>query len=330
MINDSSARNSSGSLKLPGYEFYHVKLDVNDNNENAPLFPKSERKIEVHSRLKEALAGTVSKDRGSRSSVRKVAILSRSESIPKMAYIDDWKKIASKSIDSNVNRSAEDIEKRQKIANQAKHQKESTDILARSRWRRDPIKERLLFLTGHASHEVSDQEYVNHLDKILLDKHNEKERQTIHDLAELERDREWLWSVKYDNDFTAMEMASLNHRRKERADAAEYKLNKQDAMFCGAGKDALYTVAARTQGLDKMRNIKELRRTHEENIDNLIQAGLAHPRRTWLPQATELEDAALRRLLAAEVINDVYRESDTVIKDTMTLQEQEEEEGYAL
>ena len=43
----------------------------------------------------------------------------------------------------------------------------SVDRLCVSKWRRDPIHERLLFLTGHAKHQIEDPEYVKHLDRIL-------------------------------------------------------------------------------------------------------------------------------------------------------------------
>ena len=43
----------------------------------------------------------------------------------------------------------------------------ATSRLARSKWRRDPIKERLLFLTGTGFSHMESPEYVNYLEEIL-------------------------------------------------------------------------------------------------------------------------------------------------------------------
>jgi len=202
----------------------------------------------------------------------------------------------------------------------------SVDRLARSKWRRDPIHERLLFLTGHSQHFIDDPDYVKHLDGILKRKHNEKENQIMAALAEVERDREWLWSVKYDLDFSVMEKASLDQHRVERKEAEEAELNRQDAMFSSAGKQTFYTIATRTHGLDGMRNVKELRQKHKDNIKNNIRRGIANPRCTWLLHSMENADKKMKTFLKAETASDLYLESEGVIQDTATLQEQEEEQ----
>merc|ERR1719233_1935045 len=148
--------------------------------------------------------------------------------------------------------------------------------MARSKYRRDPIHERLLFLTGHSQHQIQNPDYVKHLDGILRAKHDEKESNRQSELAEAERDREWLWSVKYDLDFTQMEKATLEAHRVERKEAEEAELNRQDAMFSSAGKQTFYTIATRTHGLDGMRNVKELRQKHKDNIKNNIRRGIAN------------------------------------------------------
>ena len=59
----------------------------------------------------------------------------------------------------------------------------------------------------------------------------------------------------------------------------------------------------------------------------LDNAGLANPRCTWLLHTMENEDDAMAELLAAETVNDLYLASEKTIQDTMTLAEQDEEEG---
>jgi len=203
----------------------------------------------------------------------------------------------------------------------------SSDRMARSKYRRDPIHERLLFLTGHSQHQIQNPDYVKHLDGILRAKHDEKESNRQSELAEAERDREWLWSVKYDLDFTQMEKATLEAHRVERKEEAEAELNRQDAMFSSAGKQSFYSIATRTHGLDKMRNISQLKAMHEEIIKENVKKGLANPRCTWLLHTMENDDDALAELLAAETVNDLYLASEKTIQDTMTLAEQDEEEG---
>jgi len=207
-----------------------------------------------------------------------------------------------------------------------KSQITSVDRLALSKWRRDPIHERLLFLTGHKEHQSHDPDYVKHLDSILQTKHDEKDAACMADLAETERHREWLWRVKYDLDFAEMEQESLDQHREERRDAAEAELNRQDAMYSSAGKQSFYTVAHRTHGLDKMRNIKALRAMHNDIMEDVVRKGLAHPRCTWLLHAIENEDQDLDQFLSAETILDIYLGSENVIQDTATLEEQNEDD----
>ena len=66
----------------------------------------------------------------------------------------------------------------------------------------------------------------------------------------------------------------MEAHRVERKEAAEAELNRQDAMFSSAGKQTFYSIATRTHGLDKMRNISQLKAMHEEIIRENVKKGI--------------------------------------------------------
>lgn len=223
----------------------------------------------------------------------------------------------------NLNRAATNarINARKEARN---NQQISTNRLARSKWRRDPIKERLLFLTGHGEAHVEDSDYVHHLERILAEKHSEKERMGTNALASLERDRAWFWRVKYDIDFDALEAASLAKHREERAIAMARAEGKQDAFFVAPTKQELYTIAPRTPGLNAERNIENVKKTHIDNMKQNMENGTGYCRLTRLSTLAERRDKELKEVIAATDCLDLYKQSEPVIGDVLTVDEQNE------
>lgn len=209
----------------------------------------------------------------------------------------------------------------------AKNQQIAMSRLARSKWRRDPIKERLLFLTGVGSSQIESPDYINYLEGILAEKHQERESSVIKELASLEVDREWLWRVKKDVDFTALEKASLEQERAVRAAAAAEEQDRQGAIFSAAKEMDLYTIAARTQGLDANRNVEKVIASHEQKMRENAENGEGYIRCTWLLDLNERRVDVMAPLLAAKDAREVFIAAEDVIQDIPTVEDQEEEEA---
>jgi len=313
----------------------------NDNNER-----KIKQKIEDHKPDKDPIylgyADIVNKTKGPMKAKRIPAFQKERETSADSRQSEWLRFLPNLSKVKGVNINSEDVEEVRAVPRPDRTRPEKrakklipsqvtfVDRLARSKWRRDPIHERLLYLTGHTQHKVDDLDYVKHMDNILQTKHNEKMGRRIAALAEIERDREWLWSVKYDLDFSHMEQSSLEQHRVERQEAEEAELNRQDAMFSSAGKQTFYTVATRTDGLDKMRNIKELRETHRRKNQKNIEKGIAHPRRTWLLPCLENKDRDMEDFVKAETVSELYLASEQIIRDTAPVQDQLQQEEEKL
>ena len=75
----------------------------------------------------------------------------------------------------------------------------------------------------------------------------------IKSLASLEVDREWLWRVKREVDFVDLEKQTLDGERAARAVAAAEQQDRQGMLLSAPKEIDLYTIAARTYGLDANR-----------------------------------------------------------------------------
>jgi len=208
----------------------------------------------------------------------------------------------------------------------AKNQQIAMSRLSRSKWRRDPIKERLLFLTGTGAAQTESPEYVNYLEDILEEKHFEHEASVIKSLASLEKDREWLWRVKKEVDFTKLEEGSLEAERTARA-AAEAENQDRQGMLLAAPKEIkLYTVAARTYGLDANRNVEKVKESHWKKMRENVESGKGYTRYTRLLDLKEATVDSIKPLIASEDIRETYVKAEDIIQDMQTVEEQDEEE----
>ena len=75
----------------------------------------------------------------------------------------------------------------------------------------------------------------------------------IRSLAAAEVDREWLWRVTKDVDFTALERKGLEEERTARAVATAAEQDRQGMLLSAHKEMDLYTIANRTYGLDAQR-----------------------------------------------------------------------------
>jgi len=208
----------------------------------------------------------------------------------------------------------------------ARNQQIAMSRLARSKWRRDPIKERLLFLTGTGCSKIESPEYVKYLEDILEDKHFEHESDVIKSLASLEKDREFLWRVKRDIDFAALEEASLEQERANRTAEEAEGQDGRGKLLSGPKEMNFYTIAPRTYGLDANRNVEKVKESHKENQRKNVASGKGYDRYTRLLDLNEQTVGIMKPMIVSQDAREMYVKSEAVIQDTMTVEEQEEEE----
>jgi len=207
-----------------------------------------------------------------------------------------------------------------------KNQQIAMSRLARSKWRRDPIKERLLFLTGIGSSSVEIPDYVKYLEGILQEKHKERESLVVKSLAAAEVDREWLWRVTKDVDFTRLERKRLEEERTARAAANAEEQDRQGMLLAAHKEMDLYTVANRTYGLDAQRNVERVKENHYKVMKDNKENGVGYERYTWLLDLNEDRVEEMKALVEAKDARDVFVAAESIIQDIATVQDQEDEE----